>query len=132
MPNTLASLHAARTHAIQKLQDQILKERMDDDAYHQSQGVDSVGRPIAGRFPADLHWGGWCPECGRRDDCLNVKSTHWYCCHTHQTRWCVGSNLFSSWKAEDESVWQRNSALLRTYRSVSGHDSAPWPSEDEY
>lgn len=45
---------------------------------------------------------GSCPECGRRDGCFNVGRGHWFVCHEHRVCWCVGSNLFSSWKLETE------------------------------
>ena len=68
----------------------------------------------------DDYFGG-CPECGypcRNDGYLNYVLTHYYVCHQHRVRWAVGSNLFSSWRHEDEAVWDANKALLLTYREV--------------
>lgn len=45
---------------------------------------------------------GTCPECGSHDGYYNVGKAHWFVCHEHEVRWCVGSNLFSSWRTEDE------------------------------
>ena len=61
---------------------------------------------------------GDCPKCGLNDGYLNVHKTHWFVCNTHKTCWCIGSNLFSSWKDEDESIWKKNDETLREYRVV--------------
>jgi len=41
---------------------------------------------------------GLCPLCGRKDGYLNNLRDHWMICKKHKTKWCVGSNLFSSWR----------------------------------
>jgi hypothetical protein len=74
---------------------------------------------MTGQYEADEAFG-WCPDCGRSDGYLNVEATHWYVCHAHRVRWCVGANLFSSWRYESEADWQKNADLLRTYREVDG------------
>ena len=61
---------------------------------------------------------GVCPECRRNDGYINVHKAHWYMCHAHQTKWCAGWNLFSTWKRETESDWEENNRLLRGYREV--------------
>jgi hypothetical protein len=33
-------------------------------------------------------------------------------------RWYVGGNLFSSWRYENDAVWDANAALLREYEEV--------------
>jgi hypothetical protein len=48
------------------------------------------------------HYFGVCPECHRTDGYINVGRGHWFYCQQHHTRWCVGSNLFDSWKFETE------------------------------
>jgi len=63
------------------------------------------------------YWGG-CPTCGRQDVCLNVGRYHYFVCHAHKTRWCVGGNLFSFWRDETKDIWERNAALLETYTEV--------------
>lgn len=60
-----------------------------------------------------------CPECGRTDGFLNVGREHWFVCHAHRTCWHIGSNLFSGWREQNEVEWQRNAALLATYRTVA-------------
>jgi hypothetical protein len=61
---------------------------------------------------------GGCPECWRNDGYLNYGRDHWFVCHKHKVRWYVGSNLFSSWREEDEESWNENAKLLSTYREV--------------
>jgi hypothetical protein len=61
---------------------------------------------------------GDCPMCGRNDGYLNIGRGHWFLCHAHRTKWFIGSNLFSSWREEDEETWVRNSALLANYEEV--------------
>ena len=61
---------------------------------------------------------GLCPECGTTDGFLNIRSNHFFVCDDCKTAWCVGSNLFSAWKEEDESVWEKNEAKLADYRMV--------------
>src|SRR5262245_4997334 len=61
---------------------------------------------------------GDCPKCGDNDGYLNVGRVHFFVCHAHKLWWCVGSNLFSSWKDEDEDEWRKNDATLRTFRGV--------------
>ncbi len=49
------------------------------------------------------HYFGGCPECGDQDGYTNVGRSHWIFCKEHRTKWCVGSNLFSSWHEETEA-----------------------------
>jgi hypothetical protein len=72
---------------------------------------------------------GGCPICRRFDNCLNVGLAHWYCCHAHRTRWCVGRNLFSSWRHEDESTWKQNAALLAAHEEVKSYNDPQWIGE---
>ncbi len=40
-------------------------------------------------------WGG-CPKCHRNDGFLNAnRRDHFFICHRHKVKWCIGSNLFS-------------------------------------
>ncbi len=75
---------------------------------------------MTGHYPADDYFG-WCPECGRRDGYRNIGRAHWFFCDAHRTRWCVGSNLFSSWRYEHEGIWRQNGEHLCDYRDVDSH-----------
>ncbi len=66
----------------------------------------------------DAYFGG-CPVCGETTGNLNVGRDHWFICDKHRTKWCIGSNLFSSWRDETEAEWQRNAEKLAGYRAVN-------------
>jgi hypothetical protein len=53
------------------------------------------------RKQADGYFG-WCPHCRNNDGYLNVGRSHWFVCDEHKTKWCIGANLFSSWRDETE------------------------------
>lgn len=61
---------------------------------------------------------GVCPICHRQNGYLNDGRDHWFVCNTHMTKWCVGSNLFSTWRhlTKEESFGQRDE--LTRYRAV--------------
>jgi hypothetical protein len=71
----------------------------------------------------DSYFGG-CPECGGTG-CLNIGPDHWFVCHDHKTKWCVGSNLFDSWREQDETMWRDNQRKLADYipaKSLNTHE----------
>ena len=72
---------------------------------------------MANEVTTDEYFGG-CPVCGDTTDCLNVNRSHWMVCDKHKTKWCIGANLFSSWRDETEDVWRRNSETLAGYANV--------------
>jgi hypothetical protein len=61
---------------------------------------------------------GVCPICRRQNGYLNDGRDHWFVCNTHKTKWCVGSNLFDSWKhlTKEESFAQADK--LTQYHEV--------------
>jgi len=67
-----------------------------------------------------------CPRCRTTSGFLNVDRCHWGHCLTCRTCWSIGSNLFSSWRDEDESIWQANAALLDTLEKVEPYEPPPW------
>jgi hypothetical protein len=46
---------------------------------------------------------GVCPTCKSRDGCINIGASHWYYCRKHRVKWCVGDNLFSTWRDQTEA-----------------------------
>jgi hypothetical protein len=46
---------------------------------------------------------GTCPHCHRSNGFINIGRSHWFFCDEHKVKWCVGSNLFSSWRSETEA-----------------------------
>ena len=66
---------------------------------------------IVMRLPTIQHFGA-CPFCHEQSYYLNLRSDHWFVCDQHKLAWCVGSNLFSSWKYETEEDWEHNQKKL--------------------
>jgi len=66
---------------------------------------------------SDNHFG-VCPKCHKNNGHLNIERTHWFVCHNCKTKWNVGSNLFSAWKHEDESIWMENAKRIADYEEV--------------
>ena len=66
-------------------------------------------------FPTVEDYWGVCPICGRNNGFISIGRDHWVVCHTHRTKWCVGSNLFSGWRELSEEDHRRNYYRLATY-----------------
>ena len=59
-----------------------------------------------------------CPECNGGDGMINIGKSHWCYCNKCKVQWCIGSNLFSSWREETVAEQRaRYHALNRTTRS---------------
>jgi hypothetical protein len=63
------------------------------------------------------HFAG-CPECGQDDGYLNAGRSHWMFCDEHQVKWCIGSNLFSSWREETEAEQRERWKCIEGYRDA--------------
>jgi hypothetical protein len=59
-----------------------------------------------------------CPFCEFNDGYINDGPDHWFICKTHQTKWRVGSNMFSGWREETDEERLRSRYRLLNYRSV--------------
>jgi hypothetical protein len=70
---------------------------------------------------------GICPECGECPSWMNVGRTHWAYCERHGLKLCVGQNIFSSWRDENEDDWTRNALFLARLRKTDPyfHDGPP-------
>ena len=77
----------------------------------------------------DDHFG-VCPTCHRNNGYENVGPAHWFVCHRHRVRWCVGSNLFSSWREQTDQERALVIARLSTYREVESWHPAEHQDED--
>lgn len=71
---------------------------------------------------------GLCPECGGEDGYMNVGPCHWDVCDEHRVKWCIGSNVFSSWEDEPEVLHRENAEKLAFYREVEPyrHPDPEW------
>lgn len=74
--------------------------------------------PFRPRITTDEYFGG-CPTCGKTDGYLNIGRDHWFVCDAHSAKWCIGSNLFSSWREQSEASWQENAKKLAGYQEVA-------------
>jgi hypothetical protein len=59
-------------------------------------------------------------ECGKYDNrYVNVFKTHYGYCSNCMTCWEIGTNLFSSWKDEDDERWKNNANFLKNYKLIN-------------
>ena len=65
----------------------------------------------------DDHFGS-CPECGQASVYVNIGREHWFYCDEHRVKWCVGANLFSSWRYQGPAQWEENHRKLQGYREM--------------
>jgi hypothetical protein len=66
------------------------------------QAGDKLMTDLTGTDPIDGYFG-LCPQCHDYTGCINVGRSHWLYCKEHRVKWCAGSNLFDSWRAENEA-----------------------------
>lgn len=77
------------------------------------------------------NWPGVCPECGKNDGYLNIGRDHWFYCRKHRVKWCIGSNLFSSWRRETREEWEENAKRLEGYREIDCNKAITTQQEEE-
>ena len=65
---------------------------------------------------------GSCPECGKAGGYRNIYKQHFFYCDEHRLVWLAGSNLFSTWRDENEGDWRAAWEHLREYRTVDGFE----------
>jgi hypothetical protein len=69
------------------------------------------------KITTDNYFGG-CPRCGGNDGYYNIGKGHWFVCDRCKTVWLFGSNIFSTWRDEDEDTWRRNHRRIADYEEV--------------
>jgi hypothetical protein len=50
---------------------------------------------------------GVCPQCRRHDGYANVGKSQYFFCKKHRVKWCIGANVFSSWRDQTEAEQRR-------------------------
>lgn len=75
--------------------------------------------PIKSR---EANYFGDCPYCGETTGFFNIGREQWCYCDRHQTKWCFGENILSSWRDETEDDWLRNEYRYGRYREVEPLD----------
>jgi len=78
-----------------------------------------------------------CPKCkeenrdySKRDvGMYNVGRGHWYYCKPHKLTWCVGSNLFSSWRDQTEEQQRAiyDALGMESFEVVDANTGTPKP-----
>ena len=61
---------------------------------------------------------GGCPICAGNDGYRNLHMEHWFVCREHQVRWCLGKDLFDTWRSEHPSDWDDNYKEIGGFRPV--------------
>lgn len=72
-------------------------------------------------FPQKLrvkNYFGGCPHCGEATEFFNIYKSQWCYCEKHRTKWYFGTNLFSSWREENEEIWKYNYFKFAPYHTV--------------
>ena len=67
----------------------------------------------------DEHYFGHCSTLEHDNYYLNVHRAHWMVCDKCRIKWLIGANLFSSWRKQNEIIWNANAEKLRKYREVN-------------
>jgi hypothetical protein len=62
---------------------------------------------------------GHCPFPEHENCYLNIYREHWFYCDKCKIKWYWGSNLFSSWKEENEDVWAKNRKKIKNYEEIT-------------
>jgi hypothetical protein len=74
----------------------------------------------------DYHFG-VCPVCHKADGFANAGRSHRFYCKKHKKSWCVGSNLFSSWRDQTEEeqrkIWIEIG--LESFEDVKPYNGPP-------
>ena len=78
----------------------------------------------------ETHYFGCCTECCK-DGCdlkknfcgCNIGRNHWEYCELHKQAWQIGSNLFSSWREENDEIWEANWNKIKDYTVVDEEKS---------
>lgn len=77
---------------------------------------------------------GGCPRCGTNDGYVNIGRSHWFYCADHKVMWCVGQNLYSSWKYQTESEQRKiyDDLGMSDYREITCVEAHSHPLVQQY
>jgi len=84
--------------------------------------------PAQNYFPVDKyewvlnHFYGCCDVCSGGDDSFNIHKDNYGCCTKHKRYWLMGANVESSWKNENEHIWEENKKKYGGYKKISGFE----------
>ena len=60
-----------------------------------------------------------CPQCQRQLFYRNLFKDHWAYCENCKIKWFEGSDLYSSWKDENEEIWEKNWEFLKDFKEIN-------------
>jgi hypothetical protein len=66
----------------------------------------------------DEHYFGHCSVAEHDNYYLNFGRAHWMVCDECRIKWFIGENLFSSWRRQNQMIWNENSERLKEYETV--------------
>ena len=72
-----------------------------------------VGNFVFGLWAGDVRC-----RYGHEVRLFNISRGHWVACDECRTYTFIGSNLWSSWRGENEVVWRKNNESVRGYRCI--------------
>ncbi len=58
-------------------------------------------------------------HCGVKEHenyAFNYGSGNWMCCDECKIVWCIGENMLTGWRDEDEEDWKRNLEIYGQYK----------------
>jgi hypothetical protein len=96
--------------------------------------VEFTNSNLLASVPAFDGYFGVCPVCGRAEGPINIGRSHWLYCKRHKVKWCLGFDIFSSWKDETDEHQRANwdAIGLDSFQRVQpASDSCDGVQEDE-
>ena len=86
---------------------------------------DEVRRELRRR---EIYWNdklgqlGHCSVCGGNDGSFNIGRKNYFYCKKHRKCWCIGENIFSDWREENEEIWEKNFKKYSKYERIGGSE----------
>lgn len=93
-----------------------MREKQDIRIEHMPKET-TIGNFVFGSWAGDVR----CRH-GHEVRLFNINRGHWVACDECRTCTFIGSNLWSSWRSENEAIWRRNDDSVRGYRCIGCED----------
>jgi len=65
---------------------------------------------------------GRCSVCGGNDRSFNIGRSNYFYCKKHKKCWCIGENIISDWRDENEEIWKANFKKFSKYEHIGGSE----------
>ena len=56
---------------------------------------------------------------------LNIGRQNWMYCDECKIRWFMGENLISTWRQENEDIWEKNYKKIKDYEELDINEESP-------